>query len=808
MAETNFDEMRSRRNFDMNPPENAPGQGGDGWDNLPIGSSGADFSVSNGGFDGNLGFDGGSSGMDINSTLNGGGSPFIPGSGNQPTMPGGMLGIQGSMPGVQMGPMDPYGQQQPQKTFGEKVGESAEKAAWASLKGTYNFFKVFFKSFKNNTSADWYNLGYMMCKISIVMVIVSAILIVLGVFISSIHNDWIFIASCAIPIAPGFVLMAANRKQPVEQPAPVIEQPTQPAMSDDPFAEEGGYSFVDDSAEDMSESDWEMYDDSDDNSFSVNVEFSADSDTFNVSEAAESLTVERPGVYTRSYLIEAYSKVLPHINPSFAKMRQMDEGDNDFLQYEEWIKDAAYQTGVQGDKLDELMLQSAEKNDMILRLTVSRPTGIKEQEIANGFADCYKRQDNSGMIRQDRESVYAVVDTQVGKFTITLFLCNNVMVSLADLYSAEKDFISNPKVGMPLFWGINEYGRVFYFDGINAGNGSMLISGEGRSGKSWKGQSLIAQMTMFMSPAELEIYFFDKKDKVSDYYYLSTQLPHVRGFCGKPLEFVKEIKKIVDRETPKRQRMLLDAGVNNIKDYNKLNPNDKMSYIYIVVDEMASAMAEMDSYDKELHTQFDNLMIQVVTQLPYFGIRLMLFPHRIVNTIINKTVAQQISCRAVVGVLDFETLKAAVDIKTAKEFPYSLVKPGDMAIRSKDIRNGAATYTHSEVIGDSEVVNRRVFSYIGAVWSKLEPDYHPVVGVQSTTVGYNADSSNQDSPVKNSRPARDNSFKGIGDYAGAKPKSTVNVGSTTAIPADEIDWDSEPVSSSEEDNFWKNFGGN
>ena len=800
MAGNNFDEMRSRRNFDMNPPENAPGQGGDGWDNLPMGSSGADFSVSNGGFDGNLGFDGGTSGMDINSTLNGGGgSPFIPGSVGQPNM-------QGGMPGVQMGPMgqiDPYGQQQPQKTFGEKLGDSAEKAAWASLKGTYNFFKVFFMSFKNNTSEDWYNLGYMMCKLSIITVIISIVIIILGVLIPSIHNSLEFFAACAFPIIPGFILMAANHKKPAEEPAPVVEQPAQVDFTDNSF-EEGEYNFADDEAEEMSESDWDMYSgDDDDNSFSVNVEFSADSDTFSASEAAESLTVERPGMYTRSYLIEAFSKVLPHINPSFAKMRQMNEGDDEFLLYEEWIKDSAYQTGVQGDKLDELMLQSAERNDMILRLTVSRPTGIKEQEIANGFADCYKRQDNSGMVRQDRESVYAVVDTQVGRFTITLFLCNNVMVSLADLYAVEKDFISNPKVGMPLFWGINEYGRVFYFDGINAGNGSMLISGEGRSGKSWKGQSLIAQMTMFMSPAELEIYFFDKKDKVSDYYYLSTQLPHVRGFCGKPLEFVKEIKKIVDRETPRRQRMLLDAGVNNIKDYNKLNPNDKMSYIYIVVDEMASAMAEMDSYDKDLHTQFDNLMIQVVTQLPYFGIRLMLFPHRIVNTIINKTVAQQISCRAVVGVLDFETLKAAVDIKTTKEFPYSLVKPGDMAIRSKDIRNGAATYTHSEVIGDSETVNRRVFSYIGAVWGKLEPDYHPVVGVQSTPTGGSNDTGGS---VRNSRPAKDTSFKGIGDYAGAKPKSPVTIGSTTAVPLDEIDWDSESVSS--EEDFWKTFEGN
>lgn len=798
MADRDYDAMRSRRDFDMNPPSNAPGQGGSGWDDLPLGSSGADFG---GGFNGDLGFDGGTSNSDVNSMLNGQqavnafGIPInpntMPQNNMQPGMQNGMgFGVQ-DMSGGQWGQP-----QQDTRTTGEKISDGAEKALFAFLKGAWNFTKVFVTSFKNNTSADWYRFGKVDLIISLVVFGFAMVMWILSVFLPNIHNI-LPVAIMSVVMGVFGVNLMAFCKKPNDGESPVTPATT---SAEENFAdsEDNDFTFTDDDeSEDMDDSDWSniSFTDDDDSSFSLNSEFSADDDNFNVENAVNSLGDMPAGMYTRQYLIETFSRVLPHINPDFAKMTQLSEGDDEFLNYEQYIKDAAYQTGVQGDKLDELQLLSAEYNSMILKLTVTRPTGIKEQEIANGFADCYKR-DDSGAVILERESVYAVVDLQVGKFVIILFLCNNVMVSIADLYSVERKFIENPKVVMPLFWGINEYGRVFCYDGIKAGNGSMLISGEGRSGKSWKGQSLIAQMTMFMSPAELELYFFDKKDKVSDYYYLSTQLPHVRGFCGDPLKFVSEIKKIIDREYDKRQKMLLNAGVNNINDYNKLNPDNKMSYIYIVVDEMASAMAEMDSYDKDLHSQFDSLMVQVVTQLPYFGIRLMLFPHRIVNTIINKTVAQQISCRAVVGVLDFETLKAAVDIKNTKEFPYSLVKPGDMAIRSKDIRNGAATYTHSEVIGDSEAVNRRVFDYIGKVWSRLEPDYKPVVSVGRNAV------SGKDSGA--SKPTRDTSFSGVGDYAGAKSAGVKQF--EDASPVDEIDWDAEMGSSKDDDDFWKNFG--
>jgi DNA segregation ATPase FtsK/SpoIIIE-like protein len=293
------------------------------------------------------------------------------------------------------------------------------------------------------------------------------------------------------------------------------------------------------------------------------------------------------------------------------------------------------------------------------------------------------------------------------------------MISLGDVFRQKSSFLLDANNTMPLIWGIGEMGNVFCYDGMKDGNGGIIISGEARSGKSWKGQSLIAQMCMFRSPKDLELYFYDVKGDASDYAYLSRVLPHCKGFCGDSLRFNDSISSLLEREC-KRRTDLLAGKYTNVKDYNKDNPFNKIPTIYIVIDEMATAMSEMKDRDIEIRTKFDSLLIQIATKYPYLEIKLMLFPHRIVNDIINKTVSSMISTRSVLGNVPAEELKSALDIR--KDFPYSLVKTGDMAIKTKSLNNGNAVYSHSEVLSTDESTNRKIFDYIGAVWKKLEPD--------------------------------------------------------------------------------------
>lgn len=699
-----YSRQRAEREFDRNPPVHAPGQGSDGasgWDGMDL-----DTGFSDGGMENAL---------------------------------GGNLG-RSSLDSILNGPSTPQQVSSPMNSD-EDFEDKVLRVLGSACKGIASFVVVFFKALANNTARDWHRLGVVMVNVSGVEVALGVVLMILGIFIKTIKSPSTLVLSGIASFVVGFIIVARSKKslscsgmpeepQNAEDTSGVFSEEEGTGISwgsnDDEQDEDDGFSIDDNSSV------WDWSEDEEYNWTGNEDETVRDLSDFDPKAEADKIDVPA-GQYTRSYLLETFLKVLPSINPNFYKFEPVYEDSDEFMMFDEYLRNSAIQTGISNDKLDELYLESVESNPFVIRLTALRPSGIKEQEIADGVADCYRR-DEHGAVIEEREGCYASVDTQVGKFTINIFRCANVMVSLGDVIKQKYDFVSDPKVIMPLFWGVNEMGKVYCYDGVKAGNGSMLISGEGRSGKSWKGQSLVAQMSMFMSPKEINFYFFDNKGKLSDYYYLSTRLPHVKGFCGDPLKYVSELQKLLEREKPIREKAIHSAGVNNINDYNKLNPNNKLPYIYIVVDEMAAAMKEMDAYDKELHKQFNSLMLSIVTNLPYFGIRLLLFPHRLVDFIIDKTTAQQISCRSVVGVLDFDTLKSALDIRNKKDFPYNLVKPGDMAIRTKDIRNGNATYSKSEVLSDSETTNRKIFDYIGEVWGKLEPDCKPCIGYETKTV--------------------------------------------------------------------------
>lgn len=773
-----YSRQRAERDFNRNPPANAPGQGqggASGWDSMEIDPGMNNVNMEQA-FAGNV------SSTNLQDILGGGPSNTVGVPGQQPL----------SMPG-----QDIQGQQQASNkpTAGERIEDSLVTVLIGACKGFWSFVTVFMPALLNNKAKDWHRLGSLMCKIGVAEAVLGFILWLLNFVLQTLTNTEYVILAGALSGCIGFIIVARSKsvmdkeKGISEQRASVKEEPSL-TISDEPQESNMWDLNTEDeeSSGDDGESDW-SWDDDDGGSdwFGDESEESANSDSFD--PVAEANKIDVPaGQYTRQYLLETFLKVLPVINPNFHKMEPVYEDSDEFMMFDGYLRDASIQTGVTGDKLDEIYLESVESNPFVIRLTVTRPAGIKEQEIADGVADCYKR-DEHGSVIEEREGCYASVDIQVGRFAINIFKCANVMVSLGDVLKNKYDWVSNPKVIMPLFWGVNEMGKVYCYDGIKAGNGSMLISGEGRSGKSWKGQSLIAQMSMFMSPKEVNFYFFDNKGKLSDYYYLSTKLPHVKGFCGDPLKYVSEIQKVLEREKPIREKAIHSAGVNNINDYNKLNPTNKLPYIYIVVDEMAAAMKELDAYDKELHKQFNSLMLSVITNLPYFGIRLLLFPHRLVDFIIDKTTAQQISCRSVMGVLDFETLKSALDIRNKKDFPYNLVKPGDMAIRTKDIRNGVATFTKSEVLSDSETTNRKIFDYIGAVWGKLEPDCKPCV--------------NYSNPV-NSSPKDVSST--VGDYS---VRNAFNAPKNTPFTDEEDDGDDLDTligDNSGEDDFWRAFG--
>lgn len=686
-----YDDARAERDFRMNPPNDAPGQGSDGWD---IDLSGADASMNS--------FSGTNGDIDVNNLLNNGGNIGA--------------GVQGPQQGAQsqQDMINNYTKTE------DMIIEATKKVGILASKGIGAFFSEFYESFRNNKQADWHRLGEMITKLSVGAFLIGLFFAILSPFVPAIHDFvWTMIGALLSGIAGIFLLMNNAKESESKYVAPVQNDIPEPVIDNTgSAADEIDFSFDEPEA---GEDDFEFAEDDDDFEWAdvgdvvfdtVDDTEAAGGENFKVDEAIESATANaRPGIYTRQYLFETMCSVLPRITPSFAKMQTVSENSDEFMEMSELLRDSAVQVGTKEENIPDLI--EMRKNIFIIQLRATRPAGLKEQDIADAVADAYSRDEDGRVVK---DGVYATVDSTVGILIINIFTGDSAMVSLRDVYGEISDFVLDPDNRMPFVWGVSELGQPWYCDLKDCD--SIIISGEARGGKSWKGQSIVAQLCMYNSPKEVEFYIFDHKNAASDYKYLSTVIPHVRYFCGDAQKINSGIQKVLDVTLSETGKILSDAGCINIKDYNSTHPDSKLPYKYILIDEL---MSLMDAYDKDQQAEFRKLMSTIVSKLPYVGIRMILFPHRIVDYVISKNTYSLVSSRAVVRQLNQDEIKNAMGV-TKKEFPYSLVNNGDMAIRSKEIAKGKAVFCHAEVLTKSNDGNKDVFKFIGSVWRKLEPD--------------------------------------------------------------------------------------
>lgn len=755
-----YDDARAERDFRLNPPDSAPGQGSDEWGSMLEGSS----SLSDG-----SAFTG-SGDIDINAILNG------DNNNSNNTAPVNSTDLMKQL--------------------------TSEEDKWLELAknfimGVGNFSKMLGTSIMNNTKEDWRLLGKRCCIVSFIAFIIGFVFLILKPIITSIKQPTDLMIGALLSGMVGVILLMFNSDEnnditeEIEEEEDLSEDINEDG-SNGFFIEEDNTINDDDSEYDDSEDDEEEYDWGDfgdnlifeDEDESEEISSGVSAEGFSIDDAINNIPTIPAGTWTRQYLFETYMSILPNIVPNFATMERITDATDEFMMYSEFLRSSAYQVGTKEENIPEL--EEIRKNLFIIQLRASRPTGLKEQEIADAVADLYKR-DEDGNIREDRRDVYATVDSMVGTLVINIFTGNRAMVSLKDIYGQISDFVKNPEIAMPFVWGISELGKPYYCDLIKCD--SLLISGEGRGGKSWKGQSIVAQLCMYNSPKEIEFYIFDTKDKSSDYRYLSRVLPHVKYFCGDGKKVNAGIKRLIDFTTKSTGKTLAEAEELNIRDYNRRHPDAKLPYRYVVIDEM---MALMNSYEKEEQVEFRKLLSTIVSKYPYMGIRLILFPHRIIDSVIDKNTYSLISSRAVVRQLNEEEVKNAMGV-TRKQFPYKLPTEGDMAIKSKEIANGETVFCHSEVLTSDKNDNEKVFKYIGSVWKKLVPEAECMELSPDSMVGGSI--GNYTESVRKSDPV--DHTRGISSYS-----YTDNIEDTSASAIEDVFNELGTDNSEEELDFW------
>lgn len=626
------------------------------------------------------------------------------------------------------------GQLQPQQQQGDDIEDKFYKAVGVGAKGTANFFKDFGKSFQGLPLSYWQKYGKNVMWVGIACFFVG----IVGKFVGWQSGLQCAVGGCLAGAIGVFTFMMMTEKIKNGDDEGEIGfdgedqiQDTMNAMPDDmgwdatpdqgwgSSDDFGDTSGDDDFGDDFGDDYEDDYGDNEDDDWDFSSTVSQGASEGMSADEAFNSTQEVPiGMYTRQYLYDNFCKVLPTITPGFSHMQEIDEDSDDFLYWGDKLREAAQVAGCKEDYLPEL--QRLQKNLFTIILTCDRPQGFKAEQVSEELANIYAYKDDGTL----DDKVYATYVNVGLSCIITIFNGNTEMITVKDTYSEVKDFILDSKNYLPVVLGVDQLGKVICCDFKKVE--SCIIAGMPRSGKSWTVQSVITQMCAFVSPSELIFYIIDPKADTSD--FRSFKLPHVKRFACRYTqetggvvnpdkeEILATLDYIVNKEAPRRKKMIGSADCVNIWDYRKKYPDVKLPLLYVIIDEAVTLAEDMGKDEKRIYQGY---VTQIITQFPNLGIRAFLIPHVVKNDIIKKTATDSMKCRiSVNGSPDH--IESSTGTKP-KDFKFKLSHVGDMAVYMPEVQR-QTMFVHSAILSDSNEKNNDIFDYLRRVWGKLEPD--------------------------------------------------------------------------------------
>lgn len=698
---SDVDLLRKEREARMNPPEFEIGQGeDDGWN----------F------------FDDDNGGMSMDESAFGGSSQGFGDSF------GGMGGDLGSLGGSVQGGFSNTNSHSPQSLTAteDKIIDGAVMVGKHAFNGSKELFNGIHDGIKGNNAFYWTVYGKKVMVVGVVISISGVILSLMGL-VSNISRGLDVLIGGLMSLAVGVLIFSLNCDKARELGGMEKKESIEPVIYEEEEFSDDIFSDIDDDLYEEEYSGWGSDDDEegvfndeeeefdpwssiDEDDYVESVDEVISSEPVDIDEAIESIREIPAHTQTRQYLFEEYSRVLPVINPAFAKLKSISENSDSFIIFDKVLIDASIQVGTNQDKLPQLL--ELRENQFIIQLKATRPSGLKEEAIANEIANIYSRDEYGAVIH---EGVYATTSSVGSSYIINIFKGEDSIISLADTYKEVSDFVLDPNIKKPVIMGVNELGKVWYFDAEKVF--SYIISGKPRSGKSWSVVSLVLQLCMYSSPREVQFEVFDVKGTSSDFYSMNEHLPHFKKFESVGKRILQRLRHITTVEADRRKKILNEHDVIAIADLKNKGVDVEMPYLYVLIDEIVGLIG---TFTKDEHAEFKDLMNVLITQMPNLGIRLILVPHRVTNDIVPKTTYTNVGCIACVRT-DSKEIASTLDI-TKKDFPYDLTNSGDMALKTGEVNKGKTVFCHGIAVTSSNESNVGIYKFVGSLWGKLEPE--------------------------------------------------------------------------------------
>lgn len=173
-----------------------------------------------------------------------------------------------------------------------------------------------------------------------------------------------------------------------------------------------------------------------------------------------------------------------------------------------------------------------------------------------------------------------------------------------------------------------------------------FILGQSGSGKSVFLHSIIASSMLKYRPEDLQFYLLDfKLGGVEFNRYRESK--HVKALLvdNSDLQVTLEILRDLNEQMKKRGKLLRSAGVSNIGDYNRKNPDNHMPQILFVADECHSMFNSSMSNNHKLFHEMSEIIVRIAKEGRSQGVHLILATQTLAQTDISSEIINNISDR-------------------------------------------------------------------------------------------------------------------------------------------------------------------
>ena len=213
----------------------------------------------------------------------------------------------------------------------------------------------------------------------------------------------------------------------------------------------------------------------------------------------------------------------------------------------------------------------------------------------------------------------------------------------------------------------------------------MLVGGSTGSGKSVFLFTMLASMLM-THPKKEDMQLILSSSKLEDFIHFEG-LPHL--YSGKIIsdaaEVTKVIKEVIFEESERRGRLLAEARVANIVEYNK-KATEKLAPIVVVIDEFADLADQLESTKEK--NDFYKPVQRIAQAGRSRGIHLVICTQRPEARLVPSTTKAQLNGRVALRVNDGSSSRMIIDESDAQY----LQKHGDMIFRNGDVFERAQGY--------------------------------------------------------------------------------------------------------------------